>query len=184
MNEKAQIFRNEAKLFCCDLRHEMVALGLIRRRRWRFPSVPWSRKGGAPPNGSGEKAIWTFQVVHLKHEKIGKSPMNHSYLTGRFSCWLLNISYTFFLKWGWNTLGSVVVIAVLFYSVRNVWSTSLCFFFKGCFLLHAPRVSKQFPQKNLHYQSHGIKDWYILHLPSQQKPKGAPPNATPRLIRP
>lgn len=147
MNEKAQIFRNEAKLFCCDLRHEMVALGLIRRRRWRFPSVPWSRKGGAPPNGSGEKAIWTFQVVHLKHEKIGKSPMNHSYLTGRFSCWLLNISYTFFLKWGWNTLGSVVVIAVFFYSVRNVWSTSLCFFLKVVFYFMRRESANNFLRK-------------------------------------
>ena len=47
--------------------------------------------------------------------------------------------------------------------------------FQRFFSLHAPRVNKQFPQQNLHYQSHGIKDWYMLHLPSQQKPKGAPP---------
>eukprot|EP00434_Breviolum_minutum_P030981 symbB.v1.2.027399.t1/scaffold2808.1/size69842/1 len=39
VNEKTQICRNETKLFCCDLRHEMVALGLSRRRRWRFSAV-------------------------------------------------------------------------------------------------------------------------------------------------
>ena len=64
--------------------------------------------------------------------------------------------------------------------VRNVWSTSLWIVFKGFFHFTRRESTNNFLSKNLHYQSHGIKDWYMLHLPSQQKPKGPPPNATPR----
>ena len=101
--KKRRFFETKRNFSAATFRHEMVALGLIRRRRWRFPSVPWSRKGGATTHGSGEKAIWTFQVVHLKHDHW-EITMNDSYFFREdFHVDFLNIYL--FLKWGWNTLG-------------------------------------------------------------------------------
>lgn len=82
----------------------------------------------------------------------------------------------FLLKWGWNTLGSLVVIVILFFPVFlfSMFEVHYLNCLQRFFSLHAPRVNTQFPQQNLHHRSHGIKDWYMLHLPSQQKPKGAP----------